>query len=173
MCFGLGNTADIPHFCVKEKVFVKVCFVHKHSVNTDFFKGNNIVLAFLVIELFYLCFKPTLCLFHLLNRVTLRIFGFCLCNTIQNLIKLILQYGFLPFCRHRYFFKLTMTDNDRIIITRCDTTAEFLAVFHLKIFLCCNKDICRRIKLQKFACPLFDQVVGYYKQRFIAKSEPP
>ena len=145
MCFGLCDTADISHFCVKEKVFVIMSFVHKHSVNADFFKGNNIVLAFLVIELFYLCFKSTLCLFHLLNRVTLRIFGFRLDYSVNNLVKLILQYGFLPFCRHRYFLELRMTDNNGVIIARCNSAAEFFAVFHLEILFCCNKDICRRI----------------------------
>ena len=145
MCFGLGNTADIPHFCVKEKVFVKVCFVHKHSVNTDFFKGYNIVLAFLVIELFYLCFKPTLCLFHLLYGVTFRIFGFGFGYAVQNLIKLLLKYCFLPFCRHRYFLELRMTYNNGVIIARCNSAAEFFAVFHLEILFCCNKNICRRI----------------------------
>ena len=45
-------------------------------------------------------------LFHLLYGVTLRIFGFCLCNTVQNLIKLIFQNLFLSLRRHRYFLKL-------------------------------------------------------------------
>ena len=49
--FGLRDTRHIPHFCIRGEIFVKVCLIHKKPVNTELFKGHDIIFAAAVIEL--------------------------------------------------------------------------------------------------------------------------
>ena len=64
-----------------------------------------------------------------------------------------------------------MTDYNRIVITRCYPRAELFTVLCFKIFLGCDKDICRWIELQILGCPLFNKVVGHYKHTLITESK--
>ena len=77
----------------------------------------------------------------------------------------------MSFLRHRNLFKLRVTDNNCIIVTGSDSTAELFTVLGFKILLGCNKDISRRIQLQIFTCPLACEVVRNYKHTLLAKSE--
>ena len=52
--FGLRDTCHIPHFCICGEVFVKVCLIHKKPINTELFKGHDIILAAAIIELIQL-----------------------------------------------------------------------------------------------------------------------
>ena len=51
------DTADIAHFCKQSKVLKLVCFIDKQPVNTEFFKGNNIVFFLCVHQLFQTSFQ--------------------------------------------------------------------------------------------------------------------
>ena len=64
-----------------------------------------------------------------------------------------------------------MSDDDGIVIAGSDTSAELLSIFRLEVFLCSHQNVCRRIELKIFACPLFRQMVGYYKQALLTKAE--
>jgi len=79
---------------------------------------------------------------------------FQLRNRTLNLINLLSKLPFLSFSRKRDFFKLAVTDDNRIIVTRCDTSAELLAVCCFKILLGGNKKLCTRIEVQELICPL-------------------
>ena len=48
-------------------IFVVVSLVHKHTVNAQFFKGYNVVLAGLVVQLFELLFDRFLGALQLLD----------------------------------------------------------------------------------------------------------
>ena len=65
-----------------------------------------------------------------------------------------------------------MPDNHGVVVSRCNATAEALAVFHLKVFFGSDQDIRRRIELQELRRPLLRQVIRHDKEGFIAKSEP-
>ena len=65
-----------------------------------------------------------------------------------------------------------MSDNDSIVIAGSNTTAELFSVFCLEVFLRSHQNVCRRIELEIFACPLLRQMVGYYKQALLTKAEP-
>ena len=65
-----------------------------------------------------------------------------------------------------------MSDDDGIVIAGSDTSAELLSVFRLEVFLCSHQNICRRIELKIFACPLLCQMIRHYEQALLAKSEP-
>ena len=65
-----------------------------------------------------------------------------------------------------------MTDNNGIVVACGDAPTEFLAVLGLKILAGSDKDICRRIELQKLGRPLLCQVVGHYKEGLLAQAQP-
>ena len=73
---GLGDTCYITHLCVEEGVFVKMALVHKEAVHTELFKGHDVVLALLVVQLCQSHFQGLAGLFHLLDRVVLPPFVF-------------------------------------------------------------------------------------------------
>ena len=55
--FSLGNTGNIPHFCIEEQVFEPVALVHKQSVHAQLLKGDNIIFLALVIQTFQPCLQ--------------------------------------------------------------------------------------------------------------------
>ena len=121
--------------------------INKKSVHTEFFKGNNIVLAALVVELFQFLFHGLFRLFKLLNGEIFSTVSLQIHNTVCQFFKLLLKNCPLSFYGHRYFFKLRMTDDYGVIISRSNSTAELFAVLRLKISLCRHKNIRRRIEL--------------------------
>ena len=143
--FGLCDTADIPHFGIKEQVFEVVGFVNINLVYAQLLKGNNIVFLFAFDESFQPCFKIFLCFLKLLYRKSIATLRFKLCNTVGDFLNLISYHSLLPFLRKRNFFKLRMTDYYCVVISCGNFSAKPLAVFSFKVFLCCYKDICRRI----------------------------
>ena len=129
--------------------------INKKSVHTEFFKGNNIVLSALVVELFQLLLHGLFRLFKLLNGKVFSTVSLQIHNTVCQFFKLLLKNCPLSFNGHRYFFKLGMTDDYCVIISRSNSTAELFAVLGLKISLCRHKNIRRRIELQELRRPLF------------------
>ena len=65
-----------------------------------------------------------------------------------------------------------MTDYDRIIVSGGNSGTEFLPVCRLEILLFRDENVCRWIKSEKFARPLFSQVIRNGKKRFGTQSEP-
>ena len=77
----------------------------------------------------------------------------------------------LPFNRHWDLLKLAVSDNDGIVIAGSNTTAELLSVLGLKVLFCSHQNVCRRIELKIFACPLLRQMIRNYKQTLLTKAE--
>ena len=65
-----------------------------------------------------------------------------------------------------------MSDDDGIIVTGGDSTAEAPAVLCFKVFLRGDQDVSGGIELQELCCPLLRQMVGDDKQGFRTKSKP-
>ena len=128
--------------------------VNKEPVHTEFFKGNNIVLAALVVELFQLLLHGLFRLFKLFNGEVFSTISLQIHNTVCQFFKLLLKNCPLSFNGHRDFLKLRMTDNYGVVISRSNSTAELFAVLGLKISLCRHKNIRRRIELQELRRPL-------------------
>ena len=70
LCFILGNACHIPHFCVKECIFVIMGFIHIQTVYSQFFKRYHIILFLFVFQLFQTPPETFLCLFQLFYRKT-------------------------------------------------------------------------------------------------------
>ena len=131
-----------------------MAFVNKEPVHTEFFKGNNIVLAALVVELFQLLLYGFFGLFKLFNGEVFSTVSLQIHNTVCQFFKLLLKNCPLSFDGHRYFFKLRMTDDYCVIISRSNSPAELFTVLCLEISLCRHKNIRRRIELQELSRPL-------------------
>ena len=65
-----------------------------------------------------------------------------------------------------------MSNNDRVVVSGGNSGTEFLPVCRLEILLLRDKNICRWIKPQKLARPLFSQMIRNGKKRFRTQSEP-
>ena len=144
-----------------------MALVNEQTVNTELFKLNYRILALGIIELVELCLD-TLAGFHkLLDRELFAFGSLHIFNTSFYIKELFFQLHFLAFHAHRDFFKLTMPDDNCIVIARSNAPAELLAVARFKILLGRNKDIGARIEPQIFGSPLTDKMIRHNKHRFL------
>ena len=122
--------------CTTFRAILKImALVHKNTVNTQLFKGNNIVLAALVVQLGQPILQRFPCPLHLLDGIVLRMVPLGFPDAIQDAVDLPPQDGFLSLFGHGDLLKLTVTNDNGIIITGGDSATELLAVFGFKILL--------------------------------------
>ena len=148
-----------------------MCLVHKQTVNTKLLKGHDVILSALVVKLCKFGFDLLSCFGKLLDGYSVTSRCLDLLNTLQYLVSLIVKRFDLSFKGHRDLLKLRVTDNNCIVVTRCNSRAELLTVLGFKVLLGSDKDICTRIELQILTCPLLNKVVGYDKHTLVTESE--
>ena len=171
LCIRLGDTRDVPHFCVEEHIFIEMRLVHKQTVNTQFLKCNHIILSCLVVQLLQLCFQCFLCFFHLLDRKTAAILTPGIGQSQCNIVDLTLYNGFLSFRGKRYTLKLRMTDHDSIVIAGCDPGAELLSIAGFKVLFRCHQHIRIGIEPQEVCAPLLCEVVRHHIEVFLRQAQ--
>ena len=172
LAFGLGYTRHIAHFGGDHRVLEVVCLVHHQAVHTELFKGHDIVLAALVVELVQLALQLFFHAFHLLDG---KVFGACRLEAgclLHHIIDLLLQVHLLAFKGKRDFFKLAVSDDDDIKVAGGDAGTELFAVCLFKIRFAGYQNFGVGVQQQSLGCHLLGQVVGHYDQRFAAKSQP-
>ena len=167
----LGNTRHIAHFGGNHGVFEIMCFVHHQAVNAQILKGDDIILALLVVELIQLFLKLFSRAFHLFDREILGTGAFQKCDLVNNIVDLSLQVHLLALWRKRNFLELAVPDNDDVIVAGRNAGAEFLAVFLFEIGFLCYQNFRIRIEQERFGCHLLGQMVGNHDQRFTAKPQ--
>ena len=153
-------------------IFEIMALVDEDAVNTQFLKGDHIVLAALVVQLVDLGLQALLGFHHLFDREILRFFSLGFGNAHHNFVDLLFQNGPLALYAHGDLLKLAMADDDGIVVAGGDASTEFLAVLGLKILTGSDKDVRCRIKLQKLSGPLLCQMVGHHKERLLAQAQP-
>ena len=84
--FCLADAADITHFRKCGQIFVVMCLVHEDAVDAQFFKGYEIVLAGLVIQLVQLCLDGFLCLFQLLDGELCSLIVLQFCDAVEDFL---------------------------------------------------------------------------------------
>ena len=65
--FGLADTADISHLRKCGEILVVMCLINENTVNAKLFKGHNVVLAGLIVQLFEFLFDRFLGALQLLD----------------------------------------------------------------------------------------------------------
>ena len=84
--FCLADAADITHFRKCGQIFVVMCLVHEDAVDAQFFKGYEIVLAGLVIQLVQLCLDGFLRLFQLLDGELCSLIVLQFCDAVEDFL---------------------------------------------------------------------------------------
>ena len=136
------QTCDITHFRVQVEVLKRLTFIYKQPVYAQLFKRNHIIFTVCALQLFQFLFQRLAQLFQLLYREMLANLRFRFFDGLLDFIHLFLNQTLLSFCRQGYFFKLAVSDDNRIIITGSDTAAKRFAVAGFKIFLAGNQKLC-------------------------------
>ena len=170
---GLADAAHIPHFCKCGEVFIVMRLIDEDTVNAQLFKGHNIILAGLVIELVQLLLDRFLGSLQLLDGEIIPTVFLQFRNAVQHFIQLLLQDGTLSFQGHGDLFKLAVPNDDRIVVAGGNAPAKLLAVLGLKVLLGGDKNIGGGIELEVFARPLLRQMIGDHKQAFLTHPEAP
>lgn len=85
-----------------------VCFVHHQAVNAQILKGDDVVLALLVVEFIQLFLKLFSRAFHLFDGKILGTRAFQKCDLVNDIIDLSLQVHLLAFRRKRDFLELAV-----------------------------------------------------------------
>ena len=124
-----------------------MALVNENAVNAQLLKGDNIILAALVVELVQLHLQAFPGLFHLLDGKVFRLIRLGLLNAPHNFLHLLLQNGPLTLHAHGDLLKLRMADDDCIVVAGSDPAAEFLAVLGFKVLFGGNEDVGGRIEL--------------------------
>ena len=122
-----------------------MCLVNENTVNAQLFKGHDIILPGLVVQLIEPLLDRLLCALQLLDREVVASISFELGNAFQHLIELLLQNSPLSLNGHRDLLELAVPDNHRVIIAGCDSAAKLLPVLGLEVFLRCHEDVRRGV----------------------------
>ena len=93
-------------------------------------------------QLFQFLFQRLAQLFQLLYCEMLANLCFRFFDGLLDFIHLFLNQTFLSFCGQGYFFKLTMPDDNRIVVTGRNSRTEFFAITGFKIFFAGNQQLC-------------------------------
>ena len=137
-----------------------MCFVYHQGINTQFFKGDSVILSLGVIQLCESLFQLFSGSFHLFDGEILCTFPFQRCNLVDYIIDLLLKVRSLPLGGQGNPFKLAVADYDNIVIAGGDASAEAFAVCALKVASLGHQNIGVGIEQQGLGCKLFGQMVG-------------
>ena len=167
----LGYAAHIPHFGEGREVLVVVRFVNKQPVDAQFFKGHNVVLARLIVQLIQLGLHLLLCTFQLLDGKTISPILLHLRDAGQDLLPLLFQVIHLPPEGQWDLLQLAVPDNNSVILSGSDPSTKPFPVLGFKVLCGRHKDIRRRIELQILRGPLLGEVVRHHDQALLAETQ--
>ena len=145
--------------------------VHHQTVHAQLLKGDDVILAALVVELVQLPLQLLFHALHLLDGKILGALGLQCSGLCHYIVDLLLQVHFLPFIGKRYLFKLTVPDHDNVKVAGSNAGTKLFAIGLFKIRLTRYQNFRVWVKQQRLGRHLFGQMVGYYNQRFIAKTQ--
>ena len=106
-------------------VLVKMAFVHKEPVNAQLLKGDHIVLTLIGAQFFQLGFQRLPGLFHLLDGEILTCVDFQFIDGGKRFINLLLNDTLLPLKGQWNALKLTVPDDNGIVVAGGNTGTEF------------------------------------------------
>ena len=171
LAFGLRDTGHAGHLGGDHRILEIVRLVHHQAVHAQLLKGDDVILAALVVELVQLPLQLLFHALHLLDGKILGALGFQRSGLCHYIVDLLLQVHFLPFIGKRYLFKLAVPDHNDVKIAGSNAGAEFFAIGLFKIRLARYQNFRVGVEQQRLGRHLFGQMVGYYDQCFIAKTQ--
>ena len=171
LCIRCRESGHIAHLRIKKQVLEGVCLVHIEPVNAQLLKGDDIILSSGFQQFFQLGFQSLLRALHGFDGKTLRTAVLQFLNTLGDFLNLFPQQPLLPFHGNGDALKLTVPDDNGIVITGSNAGAELFAVFRLKVLFRCRQNVGGRVQPQKLRSPLLGQMIRNHKHRLVAKSQ--
>ena len=171
LALGLGDTGHAGHLGGDHRIFKIVRLIHHQAVHAQLLKGDDVILAALVVELVQLPLQLLFHALHLLDGKILGALGLQCSGLCHYIVDLLLQVHFLPFIGKRYLFKLAVPDYDNVKVAGSNAGAELFAIGLFKIRFARYQNFCVGVKQQRLGRHLLGQMVGHYDQRFIAKTQ--
>ena len=171
LAFGLRDTGHAGHLGGDHRILEIVRLVHHQAVYAQLLKGDDVILAALVVELVQLPLQLLFHALHLLDGEILGALGLQCSGLCHYIVDLLLQVHFLPFIGKRYLFKLTVPDHDNVKVACSNAGTELFAVCFFKIRLACHQNFRVGVEQQRLGRHLFGQMVGYYDQGLVAKTQ--
>ena len=98
--------------------------------------------------------------------------GFQFVDGGKGLVDLLLNNALLPLKGQWNALKLTVPNDDSIIIAGGDAGAEFFAVGGFKVLAPCHQQFGVGVEVQELRSPLLCQMVGHHKEGFLAQPQP-
>ena len=135
MAFGLRDTGHAGHLGGDHRILEIVRLVHHQAVHAQLLKGDDVILAALVVELVQLPLQLLFHALHLLDGEILGALGLQCSGLCHYIVDLFLQVHFLPFIGKRYLFKLAVPDHDNVKVAGSNASAELFAIGLFKIRL--------------------------------------
>ena len=145
-----------------------MCLVNKQLVNAQFLKGHEVILAGLVIQPVELLLNLFLAALQLLDRESVAVVLLHLHDALHDLVALLLQIEALTTEGQGNLFKLAVADDDGVVLSGRNASAEAFAVFRFKVLCRCHKNIRGGVELQILCRPLLCEVVRDHKQALVA-----
>ena len=108
---------------------------------------------------------------HLLDGKILGALGLQCSGLCHYIVDLLLQVHFLPFIGKRYLFKLTVPDHNNVKVAGSNTGTELFAIGFFKICFARHQNFRVGIEQQRLGRHLLGQMVGYYDQGLVAKTQ--
>ena len=112
--------------------------VYEQPVYTQLLKSYHIVFSPLGLQLFQSGFQRLSGTLQLLDSKTLTAAGLHLCDTLGDLVDLLIEKPFLTLPADGDTLKLTVSHDDGVVVTGRNTGAELLAVMGLKVLFGCD-----------------------------------
>ena len=112
--------------------------VHKQPVHTQLLKSYHIIFSPLGLQLFQPGFQRFAGTLQLLDGKTLAAAGLHLCDTLGDLVDLLIEKPFLTLPADGDTLKLAVSHDDGVVVTGRNTGAELLAVMGLKVLFGCD-----------------------------------
>ena len=109
-------------------------------------------------------------LFHLLYAEIFACIRFQFLNCIKRFTKLFLNNALLPLIGQRNPFKLTVADDNCIIIACSNSSTESFSTGGFKNLFPRHQQLGIRVEVQKLRSPLLRQVIGNDKKAFLAQT---
>ena len=124
-----------------------MALINKEPVYAKLLKGHNIILIALIVQLFELQLQCFFGLLKLLDGEIVSTVPLHIRDAVRDFLKLLFQNSPLTLDAHWDLFKLTVTDNNCVVIACGDAAAKAFAVFGFKVLFRCHQNISGGIEL--------------------------
>jgi len=168
---AVREAGDAAHLCRVEEILVQVCLIDEELIDTEFLKGQRVVLVFAVGALLQFGHQTLFGFFQFLDDppvVTAVRFSFE--NRVFELLHLFVDEAIKESVGDGQKLERAVRDDDGVVVTGRNARHGTLAIAVGEMILGGDEQLGLRIKLEKGSAPLFDEVIGHHQHRFLRQT---